>query len=191
MKIISYMVPALVLLLSFFYNNNPFVVKEEARQAYEYLNTIRSNPQNYYKTLHLNGSLAITKTNLRWNDTLAKVAEAKAMDMARRNYFGHVNPDGFGINYFIQQSGYSLNEAWTKNKAENYFESIEAGSANGNDAIETLIKDEGEASFGHRNHLLGIGAWNASLHDIGIGYVKCDVGKYQSYACIIIAKHNW
>ena len=185
------MVPALVLLLSFFYNNNPFVVKEEAQQAYEYLNTIRNNPENYYKALHLNGSLPITKTNLHWNDTLAKVAEAKAMDMARRNYFGHVNPDGYGINYFIQQSGYSLNAAWTKNKAENYFESIEAGSTSGKEAIETLIKDEGEASYGHRNHLLGIGNWNASLADIGIGYVKCDVGKYQSYTCIIIAKHNW
>jgi uncharacterized protein YkwD len=191
MKIISYMVPALVLLLSFFYNNNPFVVKEEAQQAYEYLNTIRSNPENYYKTLHLNGSLSITRTHLRWNDTLAKVAEAKAMDMARRNYFGHVNPDGLGINYFIQQSGYSLNPAWTKNKNENYFESLSAGSATGKEAIETLIMDEGDPSYGHRDHLLGIGSWDASLADIGIGFVKCDAGKYQSYACVIIAKHNW
>jgi uncharacterized protein YkwD len=191
MKIISYLVPALVLLLSFFYNNNPFVVKEEAQQAYDYLNIIRNNPEKYYKALHLNGSLPITKTNLRWNDTLAKVAEAKAMDMARRNYFGHVNPDGYGINYFIQQSGYALNVAWTNNKKENYFESIAAGSTTGKEVIETLIKDEGDTSYGHRNHLLGIGTWDASLKDIGVGFVKCDVGKYRSYACIIIAKHNW
>lgn len=191
MKIISYLVPALILLLSFFYNNNPFVVKEEAQQAYEYLNNIRSNPERYYTPLHLNAGLPITKTALHWNDTLAQVAEAKAMDMARRNYFSHVNPDGYGINYFIQQSGYKLNAAWTKNKSDNYFESLSAGAATGKETIETLIKDANDPSYGHRNHLLGIGKWDASLADIGIGFVKCDDGKYPSYACIIIARHDW
>src|SRR5688572_25772004 len=109
MKVISYMVPVVMLLLSFLYNNNPFVVKEEAQLAFELLNNIRSNPEKYYKDLHLNGKLRITKTPLRWNDTLARVAESKALDMAKRNYFNHVSPDGLGINYLVHQSGYSLN----------------------------------------------------------------------------------
>ena len=100
MKVISYMVPAVMLLLSFLYNNNPFIVKEEAQQAFQLLNAVRTNPEKYFKDLHLNAKLRITKTSLRWNDTLAKVAEAKALDMAKRNYFDHVNPDGLGINSF-------------------------------------------------------------------------------------------
>jgi uncharacterized protein YkwD len=185
------MVPLLILLFSFFYNNNPFVVKEEARQAYELLNTIRSHPDKYYSTLHLNGRLAITKTALHWNDTLAKVAEAKALDMAKRNYFDHLTPEGYGINYLMQQGGYKLNPDWIKDKKSNNFESISVGALNGKEAIENLILDEDTPSFAHRDHLLGIGSWNASLVDIGIGFVKCDDGKYQSYTCIIIAKHNW
>jgi len=190
MKLISYMVPVLILLLSFFYNNNPFVVKEEAKQAFTLLNAVRSNPENYYKTLRLNAKLPITKKPLRWNDTLAKVAETRALDMARRNYFDHVDPDGYGINYYIQKSGYKLDPAWTKNKADNFFESLSAGEANGTEAINNLIIDEDDPSFGHRNHLLGIEAWDASLTDIGIGFVKCDDGKYASYVCVIIAKHK-
>src|SRR5688572_13077788 len=156
MKVISYMVPAVMLLLSFFYNNNPFIVKEEAQQAFQLLNTIRSNPEKYYKDLHLNATMPITKTPLRWNDTLAKVAEAKAMDMAKRNYFDHVNPDGYGINYFINQSGYTLNADWLKDKKENFFESLGSGHDSGVEAVKSLIIDAEDPSKGHRDHLLGI-----------------------------------
>lgn len=191
MKVISYFVPAVMLLLSFLYNNNPFIVKEEAQQAFQLLNSIRSNPEKYYKELHLNNQLAITQKTLRWNDTLAKVAEAKALDMAKRNYFNHVNPEGFGINYYINQSGYKLNADWLKDKKENFFESLGTGHDSGTDAIKSLIIDAYDAAKGHRDHLLGIGDWDSTLFDIGIGFVKCDGGKYQSYTCIIIAKHNW
>jgi uncharacterized protein YkwD len=192
MKVISYMVPVVMLLLSFLYNNNPFIVKEEAQLAFELLNSVRSNPEKYYKELHLNGKLKITKTPLRWNDTLARVAEAKALDMAKRNYFNHVSPDGIGINYLVHQNGYSLNEDWLKDKKENFFESLGSGHDSGAEAVKALIIDASDDTKGHRNHLLGIGEWDASLVDVGIGFVKCDGGgRYQSYTCIIIAKHNW
>ena len=191
MKVISYMVPVVMLLLSFLYNNNPFIVKEEAQQAFQLINTIRSNPEKYYKELQLSSKLRITKTPLRWNDTLARVAEAKALDMAKRNYFNHVNPDGYGINFFINQSGYKLNSDWLKDKKENFFESIASGHDSGIAAVKSLIIDEGDDTKGHRNHLLGVTDWDASLYDIGIGFVKSDGGDYQSYICIIIAKHNW
>ena len=185
------MIPVVMLLLSFLYNNNPFVVKEEAQGAFQLVNSIRNNPEKYYKELKLNSKLRITKTLLRWNDTLARVAEAKALDMAKRNYFNHVNPDGYGINYSINQSGYQLNADWLKDKKENFFESLGSGHDSGTEAVKSLIIDADDATKGHRDHLLGIGDWDATLVDIGIGFVKCDGGKYQSYTCIIIAKHNW
>ena len=46
MKVISYMVPVAMLLLSFLYNNNPFIIKDEAHQAFELINNIRSNHTN-------------------------------------------------------------------------------------------------------------------------------------------------
>jgi hypothetical protein len=162
MKLVTYAVPVLILLLSFFYNTNPFIVKEEAQQAYEYL----------HATLPANQSV------LRWNDTLARVAEAKALDMARRNYAGHTDPDGYGINYYIQQSGYALNSSWTEHPGDHFFESLPVGSANGAEAIKKLIVDK------------DFPKWNNTQADIGIGFVKCDVGKQRSYTCIIIAKHD-
>lgn len=190
MKVISYMVPVAMLLLSFLYNNNPFILKDEAQQAFQLINTIRSNPEKYYQELQLNGKLPITKTPLRWNDTLARVAEAKAMDMAKRNYFGHLTPEGYGINHFINQSGYTLNGEWLKANNLSYFESISSGDESGIEAVKSLIIDNNDTNKGHRNHLLGISKWDASLYDIGIGFIKSDGSNYKSYMCVVIAKHN-
>jgi hypothetical protein len=166
--------------------------RSEAKKAYEWLNNIRLHPELYYSSLKLDRSLGITKTSLNWNESLAGAAEKKALDMAKRNYFGHIDPDGYGMNYHIQKAGYTLNNAWLKNKSNNYFESIMMNADSGVDAIRTLILDEGVEGKGHRNHLLGIGSWNASLRDIGIGYARFDSADiHQSYISILIAKHEW
>jgi len=112
--------------------------------------------------------------------------------MATRNYYGHIDPDGYGINYFINKSGYKLIPQWTKKKGDNSFESIAAEVENGENAIRTFIIDEGVPSRGHRNHLLGVGQWNESLVDIGIGFARRDSGSnYKTYVSVVIAKHNW
>lgn len=180
----------IVLLSSFKSVTTATVNKEEAKLAFEFLNKVRTQPQLYYQSLRLNPQIKITKKALIWNDTLAKVAEQKALDMASRNYFSHINPQGYGINYFIQKSGYLLSKDWTKNKSDNFFESIGAGIENGEDAITKFIIDSNEPSFGHRNHMLGITDWYGSLKDIGIGFVESPEGSdYDSYICVIIAKH--
>jgi len=169
MKLITYAVPVLVLLLSFFYNTNPFIVKEEAQQAYEYLNTVRLHPEQFYDSLHIDSALHIQKCGLLWNDKLARIAEEKAISMAR--------------------SGYAQDTVLMNQSNDNYFESAVAGSAGGDEAIRSLIIDQNIPTMANRNHLLGIGVSNSTLTDIGIGYVRCDAGKYRSYACIILAKH--
>jgi uncharacterized protein YkwD len=168
------------------------VDKEEARNAFAFLNEIRANPGNYYKELNYSKNLKVSAVKLQWNDTLARVAEAKARDMAERNYFAHVDPDRKGINYLIHRAGYKLNTDWFKNKSDNNFESLTANINTGKAAIEILIIDEGVKSFGHRKHLLGLDQWNSTLRDAGIGFVRCSSGcEYQSYVCVIIAKHDW
>ena len=186
------LVIALFALVSFQTQDRVTIDKEEAKKAFQLLNDIRANPSKYYKELHFDKNFIVSKTPLVWNDTLSKVAEAKAYDMANRNYFGHTDPDGFGINHYIQASGYKLNSDWTKNKTDNFFESITAQASGGENAIKNLIIDEHTPSLGHRKHLLGIGEWNASLYDIGIGYAKRDAGSvYTTYVSVIIAKHDW
>jgi hypothetical protein len=170
--------------------------KIEAFKAYKYLNEFRANPKSYGNNLDLNLKYVKKRHPLKWNHTLAKVAEAKAHDMASNNYFSHRNKKGQGINIMIHKAGYKLPKEWTAVKSYNFFESICAGVWNGKDNINVLIEDEGEKSLSHRNHLLGINESkyhdiNSKLVDIGIGIVHVNDGysKYHTYCCVIIAKN--
>ena len=166
--------------------------KEEAQKAFVILQDIRKYPNKYFQQLHFDKDLKTSTAQLQWNDTLAKVAEAKAFDMANKNYYGHVDPDGFGINHFISKAGYKLNPKWTQTKADNYFESLTANITTGEEAIRYLVKDSITPSLGHRKHLLGLDSWNSTLTDVGIGFARKDSGSmYKTYICVIIAKHNW
>jgi hypothetical protein len=182
-----------LLLLSTSYkpDNGIIIDKKEAYNAFVYLNDIRTNPDKYRLELKLSKSLKICRTKLKWNDTLAKVAEARAYDMAKRNYFAHVDPDGYGVNHYISKAGYKLEPDWTKDKADNSFESIQAGLDDGVSAIKNLIANDKDSNYGHRNHLLGTDEWDKSLVDIGIGFVRDSLSEYGTYVSIIIAKHQW
>lgn len=168
----------------------PGIDKEEAQKAFTFLNKIRSNPAAFADQMPFLAEIG-PKPLLKWNDTLAQVAEAKALDMATRNYVSHVDPDGYGLNYFINKAGYKLNPRWLATKDLNFFESINAGAPSGEAAIRTLLIDKDVPTLGHRKHLLGLDPWTASLHDIGIGYAR-PVGnaEFKSYVCLIIARHN-
>lgn len=180
-----------VCFLSFTPVKSTEVNKGEAKKAFEYLNQFRANPKEYGDKLKLNLKKVDARPALIWNETLAKVAEARALDMAENNYFSHINKKGQGVNILIHEAGYTLPKNWTKNKQDNFFESIQAGAKEGIEAINDLIIDKGTPSLGHRKHLLGMDddkPFNSKLKDIGIGYVTCKKGcQYISYTCIIIA----
>jgi uncharacterized protein YkwD len=178
-------------LTSYKADNDIRVDKKEAYNAFIYLNDIRTNPDKYRAELKHGKTLKIAKTKLKWNDTLARVAEARAMDMVKRNYFDHVDPDGYGVNHYISKAGYKLEPDWTSDKADNSFESIQAGADDGQSAIKDLIVNDKESNYGHRDHLLGIDEWDKSLVDIGIGFVRDSLSEYGTYISIIIAKHHW
>ncbi|MEO8589340.1 MAG: CAP domain-containing protein [Flavobacteriales bacterium] len=169
----------------------PAVDEAEALKAFAYLNEIRAQPTRYCQQLKFSPVQVVRRQALIWNDTLARVAERKAMDMAQRNYFAHVDPDGFGINHYLDKASYQLDSWWLRDPRENNFESLQAGCGDGKQAIECLIIDYGVPTKGHRTHLLGVGDWNASLVDVGIGFVRSDsTTKYPTYTCVIIAKHK-
>ncbi|WP_294185622.1 CAP domain-containing protein [uncultured Sphingobacterium sp.] len=164
----------------------------QAREAYELLNNIRTNPEKYTKELNLFNLQKIKRTKLNWNKQLAEVAVYRAKDMAKRSYFDHVSPEGYGPNYFIEEAGYKLNSEWLSKRSANNFESIAANRASATAAVKALIIGKESPGYHHRTHLLGMDQWNASLYDIGIGYVECKGAKpYESYLVVIIAKHDW
>lgn len=180
----------LVVAVCALFQPSPGIDKEEGKKAFVLLNKIRQNPGVYASELPFLKD-AKKMPALVWNDTLAKVAEAKALDMATRGYFGHTDPEGYGMNHYMNKAGYKLPAKWLASKELNYFESLNAGAPSGEAAIRSLIIDEGVPTLGHRKHLLGLDAWNASLVDLGIGYARpLAKGEYKSYVCILIAKRN-
>ena len=177
--------------------------KKEAKEAFDYLNNIRSNPAAYSNEIGCDISYVEPRHALVWNEKLASAAERKAMDMAKRNYCEHVDPDGYGMNYFIHKAGYQLTDDFLAERSQNNFESIGAGYESGIKLIQGLILDKGyPAGFeGHRIHLLGIDQFWANCYDIGIGFVSVINPKdtsssivttnYVTYSCILIAKQDY
>lgn len=164
----------------------------DMKEAFEFLNQVRANPGKFSNEVNINMSDIKAVHALAWNDTLAKVAQEKAEDMAKRDYFDHVDPDGNGINIRILKAGYKMPEAWTNKKSNNFFESIAAGKKGIKESIVQLLYDSGampHTAAGHRVHLLGMNDFYSNLKDIGIGHA--DGGKWGSYTVVVIAKHNW
>jgi len=43
---------------------------------------------------------------LKWNDELSSIARSHSMDMAKRNYFSHKDPEGMDFDYRYEQAGF-------------------------------------------------------------------------------------
>jgi uncharacterized protein YkwD len=162
----------------------------QAWQAIQYLNRIRQNPKAYADSTGTPSlKYAKPKAQLTPDSILMKVARKRAADMAEKNYFDHVNKEGFGVNWLMQAEGYTLEERWTRKKDFNSFESISAGFATGIEHINNLILDKGQEPPGHRQHLLGMTDFWAGCVDVGAALVHNPKSKYKYYFVIIIAFH--
>lgn len=172
-------------------NRNNYNSTNEIENAFMYLNAVRKNPGQYSNEIGVDLSGVSPLHELKWNQTLAKVAQAKAQDMVDRNYFAHVDPDGGGMNFKINAAGYKLRDSWLTSYSSNNFESLAAGHKSGKESIIQLIYDGGanNSNAGHRRHLLGIDPFWSDCYDIGIGMAKG--GQYGYYWCVLIAKHDF
>lgn len=172
-------------------SENIIIEYDEAEKAFNYLNRVRAAPAAFSEEIGVDLTALEPRAKLIWNDTLALVAQKKAVDMAKRDYFSHITPDGKGINLMIAEAGYPIRNEWLTNDAGNIFESLASGYDDGISVIKGLIKDEGVPDAGHRRHLLGAGIWNGSLKECGIGFAVNPETYYGSYICIIIAKKGF
>ncbi|OLV15472.1 CAP domain-containing protein [Deinococcus marmoris] len=103
---------------------------------------------------------------LAWNGLLGKAARAHAQDMASRNYFDHVSPDGGTMQMRVEAAGYT---DW-KNLGEN----IAAGFS------DTQVPEAMTAwlasKTGHCETLM-----DPALKEVGFGYAPSTGGEYNAY----------
>ncbi|HXB10870.1 MAG TPA: CAP domain-containing protein [Bacteroidia bacterium] len=181
--------------LQSFISANPgggmFIDKAQAQKALVLLNKIRKDPNSYSERLGFSLRGISPRGELQWDDSLCAVAERRALSMASRGWFGDVDPDGYGVNYYVNKAAYSLTDEQIKHKKESNFAAIEGGAPSGEIAINNIIIDKDKLGDSGRKLLLGIGDVNAALVDVGIGYVHgTGSTKYRSYTCVIIAKRS-
>lgn len=116
------------------------------------------------------------------DERLCRVARARAVDMAKRRYFDHVNPDGYGPNALVRQSGYPLPGHYTSAKSGNNVESIGCGYSSAGSCWENWM-----SSSGHRAHLLATSSFYQDQTAFGVGYYYDSASPYDRYYVVITA----
>lgn len=169
-----------------------------ATEAFLYLNRVRADPPAYSAECRFDLSSVQRRPALTYDTTLQRIAREKALDMARRGYVAHQDPDGNGIDHRIVDAGYPLDrESYFIDRSTANYESLQMAatsdgisSLTGTKAVRDLVWDGGMPDGGHREHLLGIGL-RSTLDEAGIGFVRCREGAmYKNYCCVIIARRK-
>jgi uncharacterized protein YkwD len=123
------------------------------------------------------------RASLTCHPILARVARERAEDMARRHYFSHINPDGFGPNYLVRQAGYVLPSYYSTEPTANNIESIAGGYSTAEAAWQCWMGSEP-----HREQLLGLSSFFADQVEYGVGYAYDPTSPYRHYWVVITAK---
>lgn len=111
----------------------------------------------------VNASWQERKGLLMSDDRLMKFAQAKALDMASRNYFDHKDPDDVWPNQWVRIFKYVLPEQWPYDA--NYVESVGKGFSDPESFMEALYVSEA-----HRPHVTGNVPFFYAHRYFGVGY---------------------
>ena len=135
---------------------------------------VKAHPEQERKTMKL-------------DPILCQVARSRAADLARREYFAHVNPDGEGPNLLVRRAGFFLPSFYSKSKDANNIESIAARSPKGKaqDGFDQWLG----SSF-HRPHLLGLIDFNREQTFVGVGIFNSNDAPFATYYVFISAPKN-
>ena len=114
---------------------------------------------------------ANSRTELKANDKLVAAAQAKANDMAKRNYWAHVTPDGKQPWVFVQQAGYEYQKAG---------ENLAYGFDTSADTITGWMN-----SKTHRENLL-----DPAYSEVGFGYANVANFNKSGPETIVVAMYG-
>lgn len=146
------------------------------------LDPCATNPQEDQIADLLRNDSRQARATLQCDPLLAAVARAKASDMAQRNYFDHVNPDGVGPNLLVQQAGRLLPASYSQDPWGNNIESIAAGFDTAEGAWEGWLNSEH-----HRPHVLGEDPFFVQQTEYGVGYYYDPNSVYHHYWVVLTA----
>jgi hypothetical protein len=102
--------------------------------------------------------------------------------MARRDYFGHTNPDGKAANLLVSEAGYPLPPIYLESRDQNSIESIAAGRSSADATWSDWMK-----SSGHREHLLAEVSFYTAQTCYGVGYYHDPTSRYVDYWVVLTA----
>lgn len=115
-----------------------------------------------------------------WDDALASVAQKRAEDMSKRNYFGHVDLDGYGPNYHVRQADIRLPDWYQDEPHSNNVEIIAGGYSTPEDCFAGFL-----TSPGHKMFLLGEHVMFEQQTLVGIGWDYRWSSKYRPIWAIL------
>lgn len=160
-------------------------LKELALESIHYLNRIRQAPNLYSDSVGIYlGAIEPTHI-LEIDPVLMQIAEERALDMVRHNYFGHTSPAGHTVNSLLCDKGFKIPKEFCQFRTINNFESICGGVQRGIECINILLRDEGLNPPGHRIHLLGMDDFYKSHRRIGAALIYKKDSEYEYYFVII------
>jgi len=120
------------------------------------------------------------RSRMTYDAHLHLVARAKARDMARRDYFGHMDPDGYWPNHVVALTGYGFPDHYG---GPNNIESITAGTNyTPRRAMRAWLK-----SRDHRPHLLATNEFYEAQTRYGVGYARSSRSRYKHYYVFLSA----
>jgi uncharacterized protein YkwD len=122
------------------------------------------------------------RPSLTVNGILTQVARQRAADLANRDYFAHVNPDGHGPNFLVRAAGYKLPTWWGTDPEANYIESIAAGYTSPGSTWDAWMESDP-----HRTHLLAEESFYSNQTCVGIGHYYSAGTTYKHYWVILSA----
>jgi uncharacterized protein YkwD len=144
----------------------------------ERLNDVRADPAAYGRSIGLDLSNVAPAPPLAFQPLLVEAAQQHSQDMNARGYVSHTTPEGQDL---VDRLTWGVGFPWTA-----YGESIAAGLAlsNPEDALRSLIQDDGVTDLGHRRHLLALDALFQNQNQVGIGIVQGGSGAHRNYYTI-------
>lgn len=133
-------------------------IKNENQSVQLSENFLREVEQQIFKKVNEERTKAGVR-GLSYNNTMEKYARNKSLDMGKRGYFDHKDPEGNLITVFMKNDGVSYS-AWAENIA--YIEGTMDSSTLANSFMNNWMNSQG-----HRKNIL-----STSYDSIGIGVCK-------------------
>jgi serralysin len=157
----------------------------------ERLNDARANPAAHGRSIGLDLSHVKPSRPLAFDRHLLAAARGHSLDMATRNYFAHVTPDGVNPFKRIRAAGFVAVAAaesiayvsistYIPQDPNDPLSPLVRSVYEPEDALAGFIIDYGVPNLGHRKHLLAIEPGLKTQNLVGIGYASRDITGFFS-----------